>query len=81
MPVVIGPQIFLCGLFVARDQLPTVLEWWSNILPMSYAVDALHVVDTNSGFSSDLTVDLAVHGGFGLLALTIAAFTMPRRAA
>lgn len=32
MPVVIGPQIFLCGLFVARDQLPTVLEWWSNIL-------------------------------------------------
>ena len=81
MPGFILPQFLLCGLIVARDQLPTVLEWWSNVLPMSYAVDALHVVDTNSGFSSDLTVDLAVLGGFGLLALTIAAFTMPRRAA
>ena len=81
MPVVIGPQIFLCGLFVARDQLPTVLEWWSNILPMSYAVDALHVVDTNSGFSSDLGIDLLILGGFGVLALAVAAFTMPRRAA
>ncbi|GAA3187014.1 hypothetical protein GCM10020255_084240 [Rhodococcus baikonurensis] len=33
MPVVVVPQLFLCGLLVPRDQLPTWLEWISNVLP------------------------------------------------
>src|SRR6478609_904500 len=41
MPVVVIPQILLCGLLVPRDQLPTWLEWISNVLPLSYAVNAL----------------------------------------
>ncbi|MDG9422951.1 ABC transporter permease, partial [Streptococcus pneumoniae] len=44
MPVVVVPQLFLCGLLVPRDQLPTWLEWISNVLPLSYAVDALQQV-------------------------------------
>ena len=81
MPVIIGPQIFLCGLLVEREDLPQVLEWISNALPMSYAVDALHAVDADSGLSSDLALDLGILAGFGLLALTVASATMPRRAA
>ena len=41
MPLFVVPQILLCGLFVARDQLPPVLEAVSNVLPLSYAVDAM----------------------------------------
>ncbi|HEU5044245.1 MAG TPA: ABC transporter permease, partial [Nocardioidaceae bacterium] len=41
MPALVIPQILLCGLFVARDQLPTVLGWISDVLPLSYAVDAM----------------------------------------
>ena len=44
MPAVVIPQILLCGLFVPRDQLPTVLEAISNVLPLSYAVDAMQAV-------------------------------------
>ena len=41
MPAVVVPQMLLCGLFVPRDQLPDVLEAISNVLPLSYAVDAM----------------------------------------
>ena len=44
MPALVIPQILLCGLFVPRDQLPPVLEAISNVLPLSYAVDAMQSV-------------------------------------
>src|ERR671917_241359 len=34
-------QILLCGLFVPRDALPAVLETVSDVLPLSYAVEAM----------------------------------------
>lgn len=78
MPVIVGPQIFLCGLLVSRDQLPDVLRWVSDVLPMSYAVDALGLVRDEAGVGGALLGDLAVLAGFGLGALVLAALTMPR---
>ena len=42
------PQLLLCGLFVPRDALPRVLELVSDVLPLSYAVDAMQRVATAS---------------------------------
>ena len=44
MPAVVIPQLLLCGLFVARDALPPVLEAISDVLPLSYAVDAMQAL-------------------------------------
>ena len=41
MPAIVLPQFLLCGLLVPRDDLPDVLERVSDVLPLSYAVDAL----------------------------------------
>ena len=41
MPAFVLPQILLCGLFVPRTSMPGVLEAVSNVLPLSYAVDAM----------------------------------------
>jgi ABC-2 type transporter len=38
------PQILLCGLFVARDSMAGWLHAISNVLPMTYAVEALQEV-------------------------------------
>ena len=46
MPAVVIPQILLCGLFVPRDALPDVLEAVSDVLPLSYAVDAMQHLTT-----------------------------------
>ena len=44
MPVVIAPQLLLCGIIVPRDVLPDWLQWISNVLPASYALEALQQV-------------------------------------
>ena len=41
MPAFVLPQILLCGLFVARDQMADWLQWISAVLPLTYAFDAL----------------------------------------
>ncbi|WP_072691157.1 ABC transporter permease [Rhodococcus marinonascens] len=79
MPVVVIPQLFLCGLLVPRDQLPTWLEWISNVLPLSYAVEAIQQVATHPGVTAIMWRDLAVVAGFALLALSLGAATLRRR--
>jgi ABC-2 type transport system permease protein len=41
MPAVLLPQLLLCGLLVARDEMAEALQWLSAVLPMTYAYDAL----------------------------------------
>lgn len=79
MPVVVVPQLFLCGLLVPRDQLPTWLEWISNVLPLSYAVDALQQVSIHAHATGQMWRDLAVMALFAAAALTLAAATLDRR--
>ena len=46
MPALVLPQFLLCGLLVPRDEMPDVLAAVSNVLPLSYAVDAMREVQT-----------------------------------
>ncbi|UDY23869.1 ABC transporter permease [Nocardioides sp. Kera G14] len=78
MPVVIVPQILVCGLFVPREQLPSVLEDASRVLPLSYAVDAMqHLVTQTS--TGEVWRDLGIVAAFALAALVLGAATLRRR--
>ena len=79
MPAFVLPQLFLCGLFVPRDQLPTGLEELSAILPLSYAVDAMRTVTLESGAPASLWGDLGVLLAFILGAIVLASLTLRRR--
>lgn len=79
MPAVVLPQALLCGLFVPREQMAEVLEWISNVLPLSYAVEAMHEVTGSSEVSEALIRALAVVGGCAILALVLGAATLRRR--
>lgn len=78
MPVLIIPQILLCGLLVPREQLPDLLRWFSTALPLSHAVDAVTAA-ARSGFTGDVVRGTALCLGFALVFLGLAAVTMPRR--
>ena len=56
MPAVIFPQMLLCGLFVPRDQMQSVLSVISDVLPMSYAVDAMAQVAGRSSVTGDFVL-------------------------
>ncbi|WP_280509400.1 ABC transporter permease [Nocardia farcinica] len=79
MPVVVAPQIFLCGLLVPRDQLPRWLEIISNVMPLSYAVDALQEVSVHPEATGRMWVDLLIVAGFALVALVLGAATLRRQ--
>jgi ABC-2 type transport system permease protein len=81
LPAFILPQLLLCGLFVARDQMSGLLEAISWALPMTYAYDALDLVSTDGSLGGDGLADLAVTVGATLLALVVGAMTLRRRTA
>ena len=81
LPVVVLPQILLCGLFVPREEMAGWLQAISDVLPLSYAVEALQQVGANVDPTSTFWLDLVVVGGCVILALTLAASTLRRRTA
>jgi ABC-2 type transport system permease protein len=78
LPAIVFPQILLCGLFVARDTLPDVLHAVSDVLPLSYAVDAMTHL-TRGTDTSGVWVDLLVVAAFALASLALGAATLRRR--
>jgi ABC-2 type transport system permease protein len=79
LPVVVLPQVLLCGLFMARDQMAQLLEWLSNVMPLSYAVDAMQIVTTQAATNGDLWRDVVIMFGASLLALVLGATTLRRQ--
>ncbi|MDG4668705.1 ABC transporter permease [Mycobacterium sp. 236(2023)] len=79
MPLVIAPQLLLCGIIVPRDHLPDWLQWISNVLPASYALEALQEVGAHPGLTAVAVRDIAIVVGFAVLALGLAAATLRRR--
>ncbi|MET8758613.1 ABC transporter permease [Lentzea sp. NPDC004782] len=79
MPLFVMPQVLLCGLFAPRSSMTTVLEWLSNVMPLSYAVDALTAVTTSSEITGELVRNLVIVAACGLLALVLGAVTLRRR--
>lgn len=79
MPAVVFPQLLLCGLFVPRAHMAQPLRWASDVLPLSYAVDALDRAAAGTTGTADLVRDLSVIAGSALAALALAAATLRRR--
>jgi ABC-2 type transport system permease protein len=78
LPLIVFPQILLCGLFVPREALPPFLEAVSDLLPLSYAVDAMTKL-TRGTSTSDVWMDLLVVAAFAVGALGLGAATLRRR--
>ena len=81
LPAFILPQFLLCGLFVPRASMQTVLHAISDALPLSYAVDAMTRITANTGVSTLELRDLAIVLAAALLALALGAATLRRRTA
>jgi ABC-2 type transport system permease protein len=79
MPLFALPQVLLCGLFVPRDRMAAVLGRISDVMPLSYAVDAMTRVTTSAAAGAELGRDVAIVAGCVLLSLLVGAATLRRR--
>jgi ABC-2 type transport system permease protein len=79
MPAFVLPQILLCGLFVPRDSMPRALQLVADVLPLTYAYDALARVTVSAEYDTRLWIDVAVVLGCIVVALVLGASTLRRR--
>jgi ABC-2 type transport system permease protein len=79
LPVVVIPQILLCGLFVPREAMAGWLQAISDVLPLTYAVDALLEVGKSAEATATMWRDVIIVAGAAVLALVLAAATLRRR--
>jgi ABC-2 type transport system permease protein len=80
MPAFVLPQLLLAGLLVPREKMAGVLELVSDVLPMTYAYDALARAAADD-LGSRLALDTTLIGSFIVVALVLGATTLRRRTA
>lgn len=79
MPAFVLPQALLCGLIVPRAAMAPVLSWLSDVLPLSYAVDAMQRIAASASWTAAMTADVMVIAAFTVAALIGGALTLRRR--
>ncbi|WP_418001529.1 ABC transporter permease [Mycobacterium sp. PDNC021] len=79
MPVVIVPQLLLCGIIVPREMLPDWLRWISDALPATYALEALREVADHTEITSTTVRDIVIVIAFAVVTMCLAAATLRRR--
>ena len=78
IPLIIFPQIFLCGVIWPVEQMPDYLQWLSSVLPLTYAVDGLRDIMLGGKNLIDVGVELAVQVAFAVFISILAALTLRR---
>jgi ABC-2 type transport system permease protein len=79
MPAFIFPQLLTCGLFAAREQMARPLQWFADVMPLTYSVDAMKQVTLHAHWTSAHTQDLVVVVGFAVAALILGSVTIQRQ--
>ena len=79
MPVVIVPQFLLSGVLVPRDTMLRGLEIVSNVLPLSYVIDALQELAAQPELGDNYWKDVGILVLFIVVILVTAALSIPRQ--
>jgi ABC-2 type transport system permease protein len=79
MPAVVLPQVLLCGLLAPRDQMAGWMHAISNVMPMTYAVQALQEVGMHPDPTFIMWRDVGIIAGCIVVALLLGAATLRRR--
>jgi ABC-2 type transport system permease protein len=80
-PVLVVPQILLCGLLGARENMADWLHALSTWLPLTYSIEALGEVSASSDVSADYWRYVAILAGCVVGLLILASTTLRRRTA
>ncbi len=80
IPLIILPQVFLCGVLWPVEQMSTALQWVAKFLPLTYAVDGLREIMLQGKSLIEVGFDLGILVAFAVGISLITAFTLKRSA-
>jgi ABC-2 type transport system permease protein len=81
IPLIILPQIFLCGLLWPVAQMPDYLQWIAKFLPLTYGVDGIRALMLNGQGLLDIGKEIGVLAGYAAGLMVLASLTLRRGAA
>jgi len=81
IPLVIVPQFLLSGILFPVSSEPQALQYISNVLPLTYAVNGMRDIMIKGGDLTwpSLQLDLAVVAAFGIVLIVAGTATLRRR--
>ena len=78
IPIVLAPQIFLSGIIVPTNQMPSYFQALSHIMPLKYGVDGIQSIMLNGENLTDIFGEVAILSFFAFALLTLASLTIRR---
>jgi ABC-2 type transport system permease protein len=78
IPMIIVPQIFLCGLLWPVSQMPEYLQWLANVLPLTYGVDGIRALMLEGQNLLDIGKEVGILAAYAVGLLILAATTLRR---
>lgn len=78
IPLILFPQVFLCGVIWPVEQMPEYLQWIGRFLPLKYGVDGLRDIMLSGMSLIDVGFELLVLVGFTMVTSVLATLTLRR---
>jgi ABC-2 type transport system permease protein len=81
IPLIVLPQIFLCGVLWPISDMPSYLQWIAKFLPLYYGVEGIRALMLEGQGLLDIGRDIGVLAAYAAGLLVLAALTLRRGAA
>jgi ABC-2 type transport system permease protein len=78
IPIIIVPQMFLCGLLWPVSQMPDYLQWIAKFLPLTYGVDGFRAMMLQGNSLLEVGKEVGVLAAFAAGFLILASLTLRR---
>jgi ABC-2 type transport system permease protein len=78
IPLIVLPQIFLCGVLWPIEQMPNYLQWIAKFLPLNYGVEGIRAMMLQGQSILDIRKDIGVLAAYAVGLLVLAAMTLKR---
>jgi ABC-2 type transport system permease protein len=78
IPLIIVPQVFVCGLVFPVSEMPNYLQWLAKFLPLTYAVDGIRGLMLNNLNLLDIGKEVGVLLAYAVVLMILAGFSLRR---
>jgi ABC-2 type transport system permease protein len=78
IPLIIVPQVFICGLLFPVDQMPEYLQWIAKFLPLTYAVDGIRALMLQGKDLLDIGKEVGVLVAYAAVLMVLAGISLRR---
>jgi ABC-2 type transport system permease protein len=78
IPLIIVPQIFICGVLFPVNQMPDYLQWIAKFLPLTYAVDGARALMLQGQSLLDIGKEIGILVAYAVVLMILAGISLRR---